>query len=114
MILAIWLGQVWGSTKLRGEVLDYLGQLVLQVSAVFWDIFYPTFFNYFPQGAIDPVGERIYTLEQSEIAFRELAAGGHKVRLVLMHTNTDKVEEGEFFFLTYCDKVAQGSSTHLL
>ena len=31
------------------------------------------------QGAIDPVGERIYSLEQSEIAFRELAAGGHKV-----------------------------------
>ena len=41
-----------------------------------------------PQGAIDPVGERIYTLEQSEIAFRELAAGGHKVRLVLKHMLT--------------------------
>jgi len=61
----LWGGdRVWGSTKLRGEVLDYLGQLVLQ-------------------GAIDPVGERIYTLEQSEIAFRELAAGGHKGKLVI-------------------------------
>ena len=46
------------------------------------------FLNYFSQGAIDPVGERIYTLEQSEIAFRELAAGGHKVRLVLKHMLT--------------------------
>ena len=39
MITAVWLGQEWGSTKLRGEVLDYLGQLVLQVLAVFWDLF---------------------------------------------------------------------------
>ena len=38
------------------------------------------------QGAIDPVGERIYSLEQSEIAFRELAAGGHKVMHQLCNT----------------------------
>ena len=29
--VSIFLSKVWGSTKLRGEVLDYLGQLVLQV-----------------------------------------------------------------------------------
>jgi len=71
----LWGGdRVWGSTKLRGEVLDYLGQLVLQ-------------------GAIDPVGERIYSLEQSEIAFRELAAGGHKGKLVIRMGEGDGEED---------------------
>ena len=98
----IWVSgllQVWGSTKLRGEVLDYLGQLVLQVSKKLHPIFaifplnraYPICLICLhsvlsEQGAIDPVGERIYSLEQSEIAFRELAAGGHKVMHQLCNT----------------------------
>ena len=46
-----------------------------------------TFKIIFAQGAIDPVGERIYSLEQSEIAFRELAAGGHKVQYPICNTH---------------------------
>ena len=91
---------MWGSTKLRGEVLDYLGQLVLQVSTNLHPISYIFPLNraflichiclhstLSEQGAIDPVGERIYSLEQSEIAFRELAAGGHKVMHQKCNTN---------------------------
>ena len=31
----------------------------------------------------DQVGERIFTLDQAELAFRSLAAGGHKGKLVV-------------------------------
>jgi len=54
----------WRTTKLDGTVLDYLGVLVAK-------------------GHIDPVGERIFSLDQAELAFRSLAAGGHKGKLVI-------------------------------
>jgi len=61
----LWGGdRAWSSTVLQGEVLDYLATLVTK-------------------GALEPVGERIYSLDQAEIAFRELAAGGHKGKLVI-------------------------------
>ena len=61
-------------------------------------MFHHIFLIIYRQGAIDPVGERIYTLEQSEIAFRELAAGGHKVRLVLKRLLT-RWKRVSFIFL---------------
>jgi len=54
----------WRTTRLDGAVLDYLGDLVTK-------------------GHIDPVGERIFSLDQAELAFRSLAAGGHKGKLVI-------------------------------
>eukprot|EP00091_Calanus_sinicus_P020224 TRINITY_DN5419_c0_g1_i1.p1 TRINITY_DN5419_c0_g1~~TRINITY_DN5419_c0_g1_i1.p1 ORF type:complete len:157 (+),score=11.96 TRINITY_DN5419_c0_g1_i1:207-677(+) len=54
----------WRTTQLDGAVLDYLGDLV-------------------SKGHIDPVGERIFSLDQAELAFRSLAAGGHKGKLVI-------------------------------
>ena len=35
------------------------------------------------------VGERIFTLDQAELAFRSLAAGGHKGKLVIRMTTED-------------------------
>lgn len=62
----------WRNVRLNGEVLEYLGELV-------------------ENGKLDPVGERIYSLEQAEIAFRALAAGGHRGKLVLRMEELGKV-----------------------
>lgn len=62
----------WRNVRLDGEVLEYLGELV-------------------EKGKLDPVGERIYSLEQAEIAFRALAAGGHRGKLVLRMEDLSKV-----------------------
>lgn len=56
--------RAWHQTQLRGEVLDYLAELI-------------------NSGNIDPVGERIYNLEQVELAFKCLAGGGHKGKIVI-------------------------------
>ncbi|XP_023343619.1 uncharacterized protein LOC111713060 [Eurytemora carolleeae] len=56
--------RVWIETRFRGEVLEYISDLV-------------------DQGLIDPVGERIFSMDQVELAFRSLAGGGHKGKLVI-------------------------------
>ena len=38
------------------------------------------------------VGERIFTLDQAELAFRSLAAGGHKGKLVIRMEDTGREE----------------------
>lgn len=60
----------WKTTNLDGSILDYLAKLVADKK-------------------IDPVGERIFTLDQAELAFRSLAAGGHKGKLVIRMTTED-------------------------
>jgi len=61
----------WRSTRLDGSVLDYLGELV-------------------SNGKIDPVGEKIFSLEQTELAFRSLAAGGNKGKLVVRMESSEQ------------------------
>jgi len=58
------IDKMWVETTYTGEVLDYLANLV-------------------NQGLLDPVGERIFSLDQVELAFKSLAAGGHKGKLVV-------------------------------
>ena len=78
-------------------MLDYLGKLVTE-------------------GKLDPVcckmcreesndcepqiGERIYPLDQVELAFKSLAAGGHKGKLVVRMTpeQQDMAEQGALVF----------------
>ena len=38
---------------------------------------------------MDPVGERIYGLEQAQIAFRSLVGGGHRGKLVVRMEGTE-------------------------
>jgi len=54
----------WIETTFSGEVLDYLANVV-------------------NSGAIDPVGERILSMDQVKLAFNCLAGGGHKGKLVI-------------------------------
>ena len=57
--------------------MDYLGELV-------------------SNGKIDPVGERIFSLDQAELAFRSLAAGGNKGKLVIrMEAETEGAVAGQ-------------------
>jgi len=56
--------KMWLETEYNGRILDYLGDLV-------------------NNNKIDPVGERIFNLEQTELAFKSLAGGGHKGKLVI-------------------------------
>jgi len=64
----------WRTTKLDGTVLDYLGELVTK-------------------GHIDPVGERIFSIDQAELAFRSLAAGGHKGKLVIRMEDSVRTDQ---------------------
>jgi len=60
----------WVETRFTGEVLDYLGKLV-------------------DQGEVDAVGERIYSIDQVELAFKCLAGGGHRGKLVIRMDSAD-------------------------
>lgn len=73
--------QDWKTTRLDGDVLDYLGKLVTE-------------------GKLDPIGERIYPLDQVELAFKSLAAGGHKGKLVVRMTpeQQDPAEQAALVF----------------
>jgi len=64
----------WRTTQLDGAVLDYLGEMV-------------------SEGHIDPVGERIFSLDQAELAFRSLAAGGHKGKLVIRMEDPARINQ---------------------
>jgi len=66
--------RAWRTTQLDGDILDYLGELVVK-------------------GHIDPVGERIFSLDQAELAFRSLAAGGHKGKLVIRMDDPARVNQ---------------------
>jgi len=72
----IGLDKDWKTTKLDGSILDYLGKLVADKK-------------------IDPVGERIYSLDQVELAFRSLAAGGHKGKLVIRIDENNNNQGGQ-------------------
>lgn len=91
------LSKDWKTTRLNGDVLDYLGKLVTDgkldpVCTVFLVMFSCV------MRVMTQVGERIYPLDQVELAFKSLAAGGHKGKLVVRMAPEPEPEPGALVF----------------